>query len=82
MNPQLRGRGGGERETERDRGREGEREREKERERERGRVTVPNAQHTSYSQVLMFSEKVCSGIAFFRKLRMDFIRAALSGIHV
>ena len=30
----------------------------------------------------MFSENVGSGMAFLRKLRMDFISAALSGIHV
>ena len=36
----------------------------------------------SDSHVLMFSEKVGSGMAFFRKLRMDFMSAALSGIHV
>ena len=30
----------------------------------------------------MFSENVGSGMAFFKKFRIDFMRAALSGIHV
>lgn len=35
----------------------------------------------SASQFLMFSAKVWLGMAFLRKLRMDLMRAALSGIH-
>ncbi len=33
------------------------------------------------SQFLTFSAKVWLGMAFFRKLRIDLIRAALSGMH-
>ena len=34
------------------------------------------------SHVLMFSENVGSGMAFFKKFSIDLMRAALSGIHV
>ena len=65
------------------------REREREREREskgkkgegRGRGEREKREAID-SQVLMFSENVGSGMAFFKKFRMDFMRAALSGMQV